>query len=586
MSSGPRSGLKAFAGAQANAGSAALVYQAATGRELAAEGGSEDTEDSLGYYDVVTGCPSLPRSVRRLRRDELLFKMQDAAIRDLPEQLARLLSLEGTPSWPVTQSQTQQGVMLPLLRRDLLEARDARGRTLLWLAVESSNADPSARNGVAVIELLASRGADVDAIAPIREGPDDGDGEMAAAEGIRPGQDPHGRLPQPCGTAFMLATRNNKTALMRALQELGADVQRPDESGRTPLCVAAASNHNATLQLLLSMGVDLEVSINNPQHKVLIFQENRVLIYDCVIRLQRPDRWGRTPLTTACARGNMYAAGALVEAGARLMPRDHRGAPPFFRCCEFGHSWMLGELFERWWPATEWINQLKTVDSGGRCLAHVAAEGEPDCLTTVWELAGGGAAAQDLLMSRDSSGLTPLNYACSSMARTSFYHKKYGDRAVLRIVQMLVNLCDYPRASLLDDIRQLITTDRNMWQQCPLLGRELYEAAEVHGAPEPDPERLATIWGELEEDMDIRGQRPPPAVLPLSPRQAIRQHLEMAAAVPRQTRARLLCHQRLAWASATHGRVGASAESLSPDLVEQVAASFAPECKEVRRIQQ
>ena len=56
-----------------------------------------------------------------------------------------------------------------------------------------------------------------------------------------------------------------------------------------------------SLQLLLSFGVDIE----------------------------RADRFGLTPLATACARGNLYAAGALVNAGARLMARDRQGAAPF-----------------------------------------------------------------------------------------------------------------------------------------------------------------------------------------------------------------------------------------------------------------
>ena len=88
------------------------------------------------------------------------------------------------------------------------------------------------------------------------------------------------------------------------------------------------------------------------------------------------------------------------------------------------------------------------------------------------------------------------------------------------------------------------------------------------------------------------------AVTHLSGRQAIRQWLEMALVVPQSTRAVILCHQRLAWASLAHtrlpgqppphrrGRPAAAAPLLLPtDLVEQVAESLPPECRQFARFE-
>ena len=60
-----------------------------------AEGGSEDSEgyygSALGKQSVGVGLPK--KSTKRYRLDELLYHVQDAAIRNLPEKMDSLLSL-------------------------------------------------------------------------------------------------------------------------------------------------------------------------------------------------------------------------------------------------------------------------------------------------------------------------------------------------------------------------------------------------------------------------------------------------------------------------------------------------------------
>ena len=608
-SGGSRRGLRSFAGKQANAGSAALVYAAATGKDLGggAEGGSEDS-DGFGHYDVATnGAPR--RAIRRLRRDELLYKVQDASIRGLPEQLGRLLEIEGGPAWPITTDAL--GLVRPLPRLDLLDERDTRGRTPLWLAVENAAAS---KNGVAVLKLLARKGADVDAAAPVKLDQHERDLSDSLLSSCL-GTDGASLQKQVVGgcSAFLLATRRGDLHVMRALHELGADVQRADDDGRSPLCVAAASHggsSNATLQLLLSMGVGLEHS----------------------------DRCGLTALAFACARGNLYAAGMLMEAGAEKMARDFEGSPPFFHCAKFGHSEMLGEMLERWWPEESWASLLlDTVDSNGRTACHHAAShGEPDAVKALWELAGGGGGGgggggHDLLMSEDKDGRTPLLHACCS--HFSYYHPKYQHRAGLRIVQMLSSLGSCSNSALLQARDELLDFDPHAGLWCPLLGRQYFEAglarrkatrtqAVALAADEEEEEeeeeeaigqqRLAAIWASLEQEVDAGLSHLRPALIDttgqqawaeaavthLSGRQAIRQWLEMALVVPQSTRAVILCHQRLAWASLAHtrlpgqppphrrGRPPAAAPLLLPtDLVEQVAESLPPECRQFARFE-
>lgn len=583
MSSGSRRGLRAFAGRQANAGSAAVVYQAATGNELGggAEGGSEDSDGMFGHYDVATlGAPR--RAVRTFRRDELLYKVQDAAIRGLPDQLERLMQMEGTKAWPTTSG--TRGVAVPLPRLSLLEEKDTRGRTPLWLTVENASKNAS-KNGVAVIQLLAMKGANINATASVKLS----EHERKVFDGMI------GRHKQQVGmcSAFMLATRRGNLQVMRALQELGADVQRADDDGRSPLCVAATScggSSNAALQLLISIGVDLEQS----------------------------DRMGMTPLACACAHGNLYAACTLVEAGAQKMALDREGAPPFFQSVKFGYFEMLRSMLKRWWPTCAWPSLLlDTVDSRGRTACHYAASrSEPDCIRALWELAG--YSGHDLLMKPDAAMQTPLSHACSSYYAE--YHQRYKRTGALRSVQLIVALGSYTRRELSEAIVELVRMDTNT-RQCPLLGKEYYERGltqsedleDAQGAKRMGFDSQANersecgnvkMWSALEETLAERAglMRVSAAEVDsqplLSGRQLAIQWLQMAVAVPAETRALILSHQRLAWASVAHPRLSGSSRSakdscttqlgttlmqgspaaiLSIDLVGQVAESFGPQ---------
>ena len=576
-----RRGLRSFAGKAANAGSAAVVYQAATGNELGggAEGGSEDSDGMFGHYNVATlGAPS--RGAVRLRRDELLYKVQDAAIRGLPQQLEFLLRMEGSDAWPTTSD--RRGLAVPLPRLLLLEEKDARGRTPLWLAVENA---ATSKNAVAVIELLAQKGADINATASVKLSP----WELAVFDGMEPGRQTaatwsHKQQVGGC-SPFLLATRRGSLHVMRALQELGADVQRPDDDGRNPLCVAAASrggSSDATLQLLISMGVDLE----------------------------QPDQLGLTPLAYACAHGNLHAACKLVEAGAQKMALDREGAPPFFQSVRFGHFDMLRPMLERWWPADFWPSLLfDTVDSQGRTACHYAAlRTEPDCIRTLWELAGRN--GHNLLMRHDNAGRTPLSHACTSYFID--YHRKYRDTGALQSVQFIVSLGSYSQCELSEAVLALMRMDPT-GVQCPLLGKQYYEQSlgrsegmpcVGHGGSHGQGKALSngaigTVWLALAEHFAERAGLPRAGATVLadpstmSGRQLVRQWLEMVIVLPKDTRALVLCHQRLAWASVTHPRLSRSdltkersrsrlaqqspAALLPIDLVRQVVESFPPE---------
>ena len=65
--------------------------------------------------------------------------------------------------------------------------------------------------------------------------------------------------PDPQGwTPLQNAARQRKDEMIKTLIELGADVNRPDDSGMTPLVAAAMRDHVPSIKVLLENGADIE----------------------------------------------------------------------------------------------------------------------------------------------------------------------------------------------------------------------------------------------------------------------------------------------------------------------------------------
>jgi quinoprotein dehydrogenase-associated probable ABC transporter substrate-binding protein len=95
--------------------------------------------------------------------------------------------------------------------------------------------------------------------------------------------------PDPQGwTPLQNAARQRKDGMIKTLIELGADVNRPDDSGMTPLVAAIMRDHVPSVKVLLENGADIE----------------------------RPGTQGYRPLALAIAESKYEAAKALIEAGA------------------------------------------------------------------------------------------------------------------------------------------------------------------------------------------------------------------------------------------------------------------------------
>jgi ankyrin repeat protein len=147
-----------------------------------------------------------------------------------------------------------------------VDAREKWGgqTALIWAA---------AQNQPAMIRLLASKGADVNARSIVR----DWERRMTAEE--RPKDLNRGGM-----SALMFAARDGFPDAVRALLEVGAEVDFADPDGSTPLLVALMNGHWDVAKLLIDAGADVN----------------------------RWDWWGQSPLFMAVDM-NTLPAGSRIE---------------------------------------------------------------------------------------------------------------------------------------------------------------------------------------------------------------------------------------------------------------------------------
>ena len=101
--------------------------------------------------------------------------------------------------------------------------------------------------------------------------------------------------------AIHLAANFGELEMLNLLLEVGADIEAKDQSGQTPLLLAAATNNLKIVTVLLDRGANKEA---------------------------RESGEGQTPLMRACQLGYLEIAMALVAKGAEINAVDHAGRSP------------------------------------------------------------------------------------------------------------------------------------------------------------------------------------------------------------------------------------------------------------------
>lgn len=166
-------------------------------------------------------------------------------------------------------------------------------------------------------------------------------------------------------TAFFMACENtDDPKLVRLLMAHGADVERKDKDGLTPLMAAVMNGHCEVEKVLIEAGVNIEES-NSFGMTALLYAINggveaaRILL-DVGAKLEAKNenfnlgfhctdeggnavpeimiRKGNTVLHCAAAAGNAALAELLIKAGADVHARNGEGDTPIMLAAEGGHK--------------------------------------------------------------------------------------------------------------------------------------------------------------------------------------------------------------------------------------------------------
>ena len=114
------------------------------------------------------------------------------------------------------------------------------------------------------------------------------------------------------------ATQDGEVNTVRALLDGGADINRRNETGLTPLILAAMKNHKELVQLLVDRGADANARNSK----------------------------GETALTLAARDGHPEIAQTLLRKGADVNVEDNAGMAPVVYATQFNHPATLKVLLE------------------------------------------------------------------------------------------------------------------------------------------------------------------------------------------------------------------------------------------------
>ena len=194
------------------------------------------------------------------------------------------------------------------------------------------------------------------------------------------GADPN--RPNACGgTPLLCACEAGHEAAVSALLMAGADPAHVDGDGDTALCVAATHGHAATVALLLAHP-------RSPSDAALASV------------IDQPGSGGRPPLVKAAAAGHAAVVTALLDAGADPRATDAYGSAALAWAARGGHAAAAEALLANQAP-------LEQADAAGATALMLASEGAHTEVVTL--LLASGAACD----AADERGFTALLLACA-----------------------------------------------------------------------------------------------------------------------------------------------------------------------------
>ncbi|KAI4155893.1 MAG: hypothetical protein LQ340_000673 [Diploschistes diacapsis] len=205
-----------------------------------------------------------------------------------------------------------------------IEAADPQGRTPLWMAVCSGHEE--------ITRLLLKKGAKIDVRC---------EGETLLSEAILSRNETAIRLLLERGakldmrSSLFLAASVGNIMIARILLKMGAEIDRKNDEGDTPLALAALSGEVEMIRMLLEKGAEVDTKNNSGKTALLYAARNgdeivaRMLL-EKGADVDAKDNNGETALFYAAENGEEIVAKLLLEVGAEVDAKDNNGETALF----------------------------------------------------------------------------------------------------------------------------------------------------------------------------------------------------------------------------------------------------------------
>ena len=155
-------------------------------------------------------------------------------------------------------------------------------------------------------------------------------------------------------TSFHHAASMGERELLDFLIHVGAECDKGNKDGDTPLMLAASKGlHNIVLFLLAEHRSDKNAVNNNRQtalHKAVLAESVETVQilknYEATVD-RRDESVGETPLMYACRKGTQQIVKLLLEAGADILKVNKQGESALFIAAQGGHAEVVTLLLGR-----------------------------------------------------------------------------------------------------------------------------------------------------------------------------------------------------------------------------------------------
>ena len=148
------------------------------------------------------------------------------------------------------------------------------------------------------------------------------------------------------------AIQRNRPSAAKMLLEAGADPNIPTEEHTTALSWAAAAGSEESIQLLLKQaGIQLDKPDNSGQTPLLRAADAGhtkciTMLLDQGASVKHADKEGRTALSLAAIKGHKVVAKLLLKNGAEMNAQDQKGNTPLALAAEKNHDAVVRFLLE------------------------------------------------------------------------------------------------------------------------------------------------------------------------------------------------------------------------------------------------